>query len=126
MEVTLIVCVIAVGGYILYQLWPFFSSIYAFFVRCYDFLKGIIEWVVDLFLEIYQWVTKAFEDVVEYMGQILDFVEEIPEVMEEFFVSAFGDFEQVISSMNPKETVEGFGKTLQGFGNDIYSWMKCI
>jgi hypothetical protein len=75
MKVTLIVCVIAGGGYILYQLWLFFSSIYAFFLCSDDFLKGIVEWVVDLFLEIYQWVTEAFEDVVEYVGQILDFVE---------------------------------------------------
>jgi hypothetical protein len=52
MKETLIVFVIAAGGYVLYQLWPFFSSIYAFLVRCYDFLKGIIDWVVDLFLEI--------------------------------------------------------------------------
>jgi hypothetical protein len=77
-----------------------------------------------LFLGIYQWATEAFEDVVEYMGQILDFVEELPEVIEEFFVSAFGDIEQVVSSLNPKETVEEFGKTLQGFGNDIRGFRK--
>jgi hypothetical protein len=95
-----------------------------FFVRCYDFLKDIIEWVVDLFLEIYQWVTEAFEDAVEYMGQILDFVEELPVMIEEFFVSAFGDIEQLVSSLNPKETVEGFGKTLQGYGNSILDFLK--
>jgi hypothetical protein len=72
-------------------------------VPCYDFLKGLVEWVVDLFLEIYQWVVEAFEDVVEYMGQILDFVEGLPEMNEEFFVSAFGDIEQAVSSLNQKE-----------------------
>jgi hypothetical protein len=69
-------------------------------------------------------VTEAFEDVVKYMVQILDFVEEILEVIEEFFVSAFRDIKEVISSLNPKETVEGFGKTLQGFRSDLYNWMK--
>jgi hypothetical protein len=116
--------VIAAGGYVLYQLWPFFSSIYAFFVPFYEFLKGIVEWVIDLFLEIYQWVTEAFEDVVEYMGQILDFVEALPEIIEEFFVSAFGDIEQVVSSLNPKAAVEGFGETLKGYGNDILGFLK--
>jgi hypothetical protein len=124
MKVTLIVCVIAVGGYVLYQLWPFFSSIYAFFVRCYDFLKGIIDWVVDLFLEIYQWVTEAFEDVVEYMGQILDFADELPEMIEEFFFSAFCDIEQVVPSLNPKAAVEDFGETLKGYGNSIFDFLK--
>jgi hypothetical protein len=54
LKATLIVCMIAAGGYVLYLIWPFFQSIYAFFARCYDFLKGIVEWVVDLVLEIYQ------------------------------------------------------------------------
>jgi hypothetical protein len=72
---------------------PFFVHL-RFFHGCYDFLKGIVEWVVDLFLEIYQWITEAFEDVVEYMGQILDFVEGLPEMIEEFFVSAFGDIDK--------------------------------
>jgi hypothetical protein len=31
LKATLIVCVIAAGGYLLYWLWPFFQSIYAFF-----------------------------------------------------------------------------------------------
>jgi hypothetical protein len=123
MKVSLIVFVIAAGGYVLYQLWPIFPSIYAFFLSCYDFLKGIVEWVVDLFLEIYQWVTEAFEDVVEYMGQILDFVEGLPEMIEDFFVSAFGDIEQVVSSLNPKEAVEGFGETLKGYGNSILGFL---
>jgi hypothetical protein len=61
-----------------------FSVDLCFFSRCYDFLEGLVEWVVDLFLEIYQWVTEAFEDVVEYMGTILDVVESLPEVIEEF------------------------------------------
>jgi phage-related protein len=102
MKISLIAFVIAAGGYVLYQLWSLFSSIYAFSVSCYDFLKGIVEWVVDLFLEIYQWVTEDFEFVVECMGQILDFVEGLPEMIEDFFVSAFGDIEQVVSSLNPK------------------------
>jgi hypothetical protein len=80
--------------------------------------------MVDLFLRIYPWITEAFEDIVEYLGQVLDFIEEFPEMIELFFVSAFGDIEGLISSLNPKEAVEGFGKTLQGFGNDIYGWMK--
>jgi hypothetical protein len=41
-------------------------------------------------------------------------------VIEDFFASAFGDIEQVVSSLNPKESVEGFGKMLEGFGNDIF------
>jgi hypothetical protein len=45
-------------------------------------------------------------------------------MIEEFFVSAFGDIEGLISFLNPKESVEGFGKTLQRFGNAIYNWMK--
>jgi predicted PurR-regulated permease PerM len=113
LSATVIVCVIAAGGYVLYQLWPFFQSIYSFFSRCYDFLKSIVEWVVDLFLEIYQWVTEAFEDVVEYMGTVLDFVESLPEEIEEFFVSAFGDIEHLISSLNPKAAAEGFGETVK-------------
>jgi hypothetical protein len=86
-------------------------------------LKGIVEWVVDLFLEIYQWVNEAFEDVVEYMGQILDFVEGLPEMIEDFFVSALGYIEQVVSSLNPKEAVEGFGETLKGYGNIILGFL---
>jgi hypothetical protein len=105
-------------------LWPFFQSIYAFFSRSYDFLKGIVEWVVDLFLEIYQWVTEAFEDVVEYMGTILDFVESLPEEIEEFFVSAFGDIEHLISSLNPKAAAEGFGETVKGSFDTLLDWMK--
>jgi hypothetical protein len=58
------------------------------------------------------------------MGQILDFVEGLPEVIEDFFVSAFGDIEQVLSSLNPKESVDGFGKTLKGYGNDILGFLK--
>jgi predicted PurR-regulated permease PerM len=84
MKVLLIICVISAGGYLLYTIWPFLSPIYAFFERCYNFLKGIIEWVVDLFLEIYQWVTEAFEGIVEYLGKVLDFVEEFPEMIDQF------------------------------------------
>jgi hypothetical protein len=29
-----------------------------------------IEWIIDLFLEIYEWVTEAFEDIVEYLGSV--------------------------------------------------------
>jgi hypothetical protein len=38
-------------------------------------------------------VTEAFEDVVKYLGEILDFVEEFPEIMEEFFSSPFQGIE---------------------------------
>jgi hypothetical protein len=48
LKATLIVCIIAAGGFVLYQLWPVFQSIYAFFVRVYDFLKGMVEWVFAL------------------------------------------------------------------------------
>jgi hypothetical protein len=58
------------------------------------------------------------------MGQILDFFEGLPEEIEEFFVSAFREIEEIISSMNPKETVEGFGETLQGYGNSILDFLK--
>jgi hypothetical protein len=67
-------------------------------MRCYDFLKGAIDWEIDLLLEIYPWVTEASEDIVEYLGQVLDFVEEFPEIIEEFFFPAFGDIEGLISS----------------------------
>jgi phage-related protein len=101
-----------------------FSVHLRLFFRCYDFLKGIVEWVVDLFLEIYQWVTEAFEDIVEYMGTIFDFVESLPEQIEEFFVSAFGDIEQVISSLNPKAAAEGFGETVKESFGSLYDWLK--
>jgi hypothetical protein len=60
LKATLIVCIIAAGGYVLYLIWPFFQSIYAFFARCYYFLKEIVEWIFDLVLEIYQWIVEAF------------------------------------------------------------------
>jgi hypothetical protein len=58
------------------------------------------------------------------MCQILDFVEELPEMIEEFFASALGDIEQVVSSLNPKEAVEGFGETLKGYGSSILDYLK--
>jgi hypothetical protein len=41
-KVMLNLCVILAGGYILYKIFPFFSSIYAFFEKCYDFVKDAI------------------------------------------------------------------------------------
>jgi hypothetical protein len=40
------------------------------------------------------------------LGQVRDFVEEFPEKIEEFFSSAFGDIEELIASLNPKEAIE--------------------
>jgi hypothetical protein len=47
-------------------------------------------------------VTEAFDDILEYLGKVFDFVEEFPEIIEEFLVSTFGDIEDVIWSLNPK------------------------
>jgi hypothetical protein len=52
-KVVLILWMTSADGFVLCKIFPFFSAIYAFCVKCYDFLKGAIEWVVDLFLEIY-------------------------------------------------------------------------
>jgi hypothetical protein len=58
-------------------------------VGCFDYLKGAIELVVDLFLEIYNWVTEAFEDLLKCMGEILNFVEEFPDMVKDFFSPVF-------------------------------------
>jgi hypothetical protein len=47
-------------------------------------------------------VTEAFEDIVEYLDQVLDFVENFSEMIEEFFSSALGDIEELIVLLNIK------------------------
>jgi hypothetical protein len=54
----------------------------------------------------------------------LDFVESLPEEIEEFFVSAFGDIENLISSLNPKAAAEGFGETVKGSVDTVLDWLK--
>jgi hypothetical protein len=58
------------------------------------------------------------------MGTILDFVESLPEEIEGFFVSAFGDIENLISSLNPKAAAEGVGETVKGSVGTVLDWLK--
>jgi hypothetical protein len=43
--------------------------------------------VVDLCLEIYEWISKTIEDLLGYLEEVLDFVDDFPRMIEEFFSS---------------------------------------
>jgi hypothetical protein len=78
-------------------------------------VESAIEWVLDLSLEIYEWISEAIDGLLGYLEEVLNFVDDFPDMLEDFFSSAFSDMRNLVSSLNPKDAVEGFGKKLEGF-----------
>jgi uncharacterized protein YpuA (DUF1002 family) len=82
---------------------PFFSSIYAFFSRVYDFFVGSIGWMGEFVQLAYQWIVNSFDSIKEFFLEILDFFQELPNVIEGFFSSFFGYRKGILEKIDPPE-----------------------
>jgi hypothetical protein len=84
-KVSIFLIGIAACVFLFSKLSPVFSTIYEFFSGMYDFLAGAFGWVGDFLQTAYNWILGAFDSISEYFVQVLEFFEDLPEVIEEFF-----------------------------------------
>jgi hypothetical protein len=71
--------------------------------------------MVELFLEIYKWITGAVDHLLGYLEEVR-FVDGFLDIREDFFSSSYDSVKDLVSSLNPKEIVEGLGES-------IYDWL---
>jgi hypothetical protein len=72
---------------------------------------------------IYEWISEAIDDLLGYLEEVLNFVDDFRDMLENFFSLAFDDMKNLIRSLNHKDAVEDFGKKEEGLGSYIYNWI---
>jgi hypothetical protein len=79
---------------------------------------------VELFVEIYERITEAIYDLLGYLEEVLYFVDDFSGILEDFFSSAFDDMKNLASSLNPKEVIWIWSKSLRDLG--VTSILGCL
>jgi hypothetical protein len=73
----------------------------------------------------------SFDSIKVFFVGLLDFFEELPDMIEGFFSSFYEDIKRIIEIINPTEklnsignSVKGFGDTLKNFGSGVLDDVK--
>jgi phage-related protein len=61
----------------------------------------------------------AFDSISEYFLTILEFFQDLPDLIEGFFSSFFSDIKTIINKIEPTEKLNSIGNTLKGFGDNV-------
>jgi phage-related protein len=56
-----------------------------FLTGIYDFFSEAINWVVELLVSIYEWISTVIEELLDGMKRILDFIKHFPDETKEMF-----------------------------------------
>jgi hypothetical protein len=66
-----------------------------------------------------EWIASAFERIKEYFVDILEFFEDMPDIIEGFFSSFFGDIKQILEKIDSTEKLNSIGNSMKGSGEDL-------